>query len=53
MGYLAKTDKLDAAMLAQLAQIIVRHPGRSRFIRALPDKARGTYRHGRPSPPAE
>lgn len=40
MGYLAKTDKLDAAMLALLAQIIDRHPDRSRYIRALPDEAR-------------
>lgn len=40
MGYLAKTDKLDATMLAQLAQVIDRHPGRSRYIRALPDEAR-------------
>lgn len=40
MGYLAKTDKLDAAMLAQLAQVIDRHPDRSRYIRALPDEAR-------------
>lgn len=40
MGYLAKTDKLDAAMLAQLAQIIDRHRDRSRYIRALPGEAR-------------
>jgi len=40
MGYLAKTDKLDAAMLAQLAQVIDRHPDRSRYIRVLPDEAR-------------
>jgi transposase len=40
MGYLAKTDKLDATMLAQLAQVIDRHPDRSRYIRALPDEAR-------------
>lgn len=40
MGYLAKTDKLDAAMLAQLATVIDRHPDRSRYIRHLPDEAR-------------
>ena len=40
MGYLAKTDKLDATMLAQLAQVIDRHPDRSRYIRQLPDEAR-------------
>ncbi|HHU7932932.1 TPA: IS110-like element ISEc32 family transposase, partial [Escherichia coli] len=40
MGYLAKTDKLDAAMLAQLALVIDRHPDRSRYIRHLPDEAR-------------
>lgn len=40
MGHLAKTDRLDAAMLAQLARVIDRHPDRSRFIRTLPDAAR-------------
>ncbi|WP_109046092.1 IS110-like element ISEc32 family transposase [Escherichia coli] len=40
MGYLAKTDKLDAAMLAQLALVIDRHPDRSRYIRHQPDEAR-------------
>jgi len=40
MGYLAKTDKLDATVLALLAQVIDRHPDRSRYIRALPDEAR-------------
>lgn len=40
MGHLAKTDRLDAAMLAQLARVIDRHPDRSRFIRTMPDAAR-------------
>lgn len=40
MGYLAKTDRIDAAMLAQMAEVINRHPGRVRFIRNLPDAER-------------
>lgn len=36
MGQLAKTDRLDAAMLAQLARVIDRHPDR----RLMPDAAR-------------
>lgn len=40
MGYLAKTDHIDARVLAQMAEVINRHPERSRFIRALPDAER-------------
>ncbi|EDS0772060.1 IS110 family transposase [Salmonella enterica] len=40
MGYLAKTDRIDARVLAQMAEVINRHPERSRFIRALPDVER-------------
>ncbi|MBK5017927.1 IS110 family transposase [Pantoea sp. S62] len=40
MGHLAKTDRLDAAMLAQLARVIDGHPDRSRYIRLMPDAAR-------------
>lgn len=40
MGYLAKTDRIDAKMLAQMAEVINRHPVRDRFIRALPDAER-------------
>ncbi|ECD9518226.1 IS110 family transposase [Salmonella enterica] len=40
MGYLAKTDRIDARALAQMAEVINRHPERSRFIRALPDAER-------------
>lgn len=40
MGYLAKTDRIDARVLAQMAEVINRHPERSRFIRALPDAER-------------
>ncbi|WP_139385570.1 IS110 family transposase, partial [Salmonella enterica] len=34
MGYLEKTDRIDAAMLAQMAEVINRHPERVRFIRS-------------------
>lgn len=40
MGHLAKTDRLDAAMLAPLAHVIDGHPDRSRYIRLMPDAAR-------------
>ncbi|MCO7264403.1 IS110 family RNA-guided transposase [Dickeya zeae] len=40
MGYLAKTDRIDARMLSQLAEVIDRHPERERFVRALPDAQR-------------
>jgi transposase len=36
MGYLAKTDRIDAKALAELAQVLSRHPQRDRFITALP-----------------
>ena len=37
MGYLAKTDSIDARVLSQMAEVLNRHPERERFIRALPD----------------
>lgn len=37
MGYLAKTDRIDARVLAQLAQVIAAHPERDRFVKALAD----------------
>ncbi|BAE74756.1 transposase [Sodalis glossinidius str. 'morsitans'] len=40
MGYLAKTDRIDARVLAQMAEVINRHPGRERFIRAMLDAER-------------
>ncbi|WP_282677646.1 IS110 family RNA-guided transposase, partial [Serratia marcescens] len=40
MGYLAKTDRIDARALTQMAEVINRHPERGRFIRALPDAER-------------
>jgi len=36
MGHLAKTDRIDAKALAELAQVLSRHPERERFIRVLP-----------------
>ncbi|MGL9740537.1 IS110 family transposase [Serratia sp. (in: enterobacteria)] len=40
MGYLAKTDRIDARALTQMAEVINRHPERDRYIRALPDAER-------------
>lgn len=40
IGYLAKTDRIDAKALAQMAEVINRHPKRDRFIRTLPDAER-------------
>jgi len=37
MGQLAKTDHIDAQILAQLAGVLDRHPERERYVRALPD----------------
>lgn len=36
MGYLAKTDRIDAKALAELAQVLSRHPERERFVSVLP-----------------
>lgn len=38
MGYLAKTDRIDAKALAELAQVLARHPERDRFVRVLPSQ---------------
>lgn len=40
MGQLAKTDRVDAQVLAQFAAVVARHPERDRYIRALPDAQR-------------
>ncbi len=40
MGQLAKTDRVDAHMLRQFAEVIARHPERARYVRALPDAQR-------------
>ena len=37
MGRLAKTDKLDAAVLAELAGVLMRRPDAGKVLRALPD----------------
>jgi transposase len=36
MGQLAKTDRIDACILAQLAQVLERHPERNKFIKPQP-----------------
>ena len=36
MGYLAKTDRIDARALAALAQMLARRPERDKFVKALP-----------------
>jgi transposase len=36
MGYLAKTDRIDARVLAALAQVLARHPDRHKFVKPLP-----------------
>jgi len=40
LGYLAKTDRVDARMLAEFAQLIAQHPERERYVKALPDPQR-------------
>lgn len=42
MGYLAKTDRIDAKALAELAQVLSRHPERERFVRTLPSAQQQT-----------
>ncbi len=39
MGALAKTDSLDARMLAAFARVLHQHPERSRFIKPMADEA--------------
>jgi transposase len=36
MEYLAKTDRIDARMLTQLADVLTRHPGRDKIVKPLP-----------------
>jgi transposase len=36
MGKLATTDRIDARILAQLGEVIERHPGREKFVKTLP-----------------
>jgi transposase len=40
MGYLEKTDRIDAAMLTEFAQTLDRHPKRATFVTALFDAER-------------
>lgn len=40
MGYLAKTDQIDARVLLQMAKVINQHPEREKYIRPLPDAYR-------------
>jgi transposase len=40
MGYLAKTDRIDAGMLTEFAQTLNRHPKRATFVTALFDAER-------------
>jgi len=37
MGVLAKTDSLDASMLAEFARVLHQHPQRERFVKPLAD----------------
>lgn len=37
MGYLAKTDQIEARVLLQMAKVINQHPEREKYIRPLPD----------------
>lgn len=40
MGYLAKTDRIDARVLLQRSEVINQHPEREKYIRPLPDAHR-------------
>jgi transposase len=40
MGYLEKTDRIDAGMLTEFAQTVDRHPKRATFVTALLDAER-------------
>ncbi|MCK0258325.1 IS110 family transposase [Citrobacter freundii] len=40
MGYLAKTDRIDARVLLQMSEVINQHPEREKYISPLPDAHR-------------
>jgi transposase len=40
LGYLAKTDRVDAKMLAEFAVVLTQHPERARYVKVLPDERR-------------
>ena len=37
LGYLAKTDRIDALALTELARVLHRHPDREKLVKLLPD----------------
>lgn len=39
LGYLAKTDALDARVLAELAKLLHSRPDRARYLKPMPDEA--------------
>ena len=40
LGYLAKTDQVDARMLAEFAVVLAQHRERARYVKILPDERR-------------
>jgi transposase len=40
LGYLAKTDRVDAKVLAEFAVVLAQHPERARYVKVLPDERR-------------
>jgi transposase len=38
MGYLAKTDRIDSRVLAQMAEVLARHPDRDKIVKPLPSE---------------
>ena len=40
MGYLAKTDRLDALVLARLAAVLMREPDRDKLVKPMPSEER-------------
>jgi transposase len=44
MGYLAKTDKIDARVLQQFADVLARRSDRDKFVKAMPDPVREALR---------
>jgi len=40
LGYLAKTDRVDARMLAEFAVVLAQHPQRARYVKVLADERR-------------
>jgi transposase len=40
LGYLEKTDRIDAAALSSFAQTLDQHPQRERFVKGVPDPLR-------------